>query len=467
MTIFLDVAVVQIQSWLARTPHLRGRRGASRMIREATMAEAVDRLLANCTSVARRNTAYGDIDGVIALEILRDDAVDEVERHVMRHLRKRLPAAPLRSTRWEGQDSLDAHAADEPLVTHDWPAPVPEWPASKPCDWCRSWPASREATVGAGDDRKQVQLCEDCAKRHRYAGFTTSTTATLKPGVERDLLERWHKEHNSKPTLPDKFPDLALLGKENDNTHLATVYADGNAVGKLNKELRDLRRNGIGTNFDLPQAISNATWSALLAAIEEMSAGTDEMMPVIAHLVGGDDVLVSIPAHEAWWFTRTLQITFQDALAAELADAGLADLPVPTVSAAIVFHHKFSPLPAAVDLAGELLAHAKKQHRGQRASLAWQDITHDGPYPLHHQAPGQRQAPALDALIDAWADLDSLAELGASARANLAVLARHTDPERVKAHAERLGLWDSVQRFLDGLIPLEDALGMVRWWRTE
>ena len=82
MTIFLDVAVVQIQSWLARTPHLRGRRGASRMIREATMAEAVDEMLTKFTDKARRNTAYGDIDGVIALEILRDDAVDEVERHV-------------------------------------------------------------------------------------------------------------------------------------------------------------------------------------------------------------------------------------------------------------------------------------------------------------------------------------------------------------------------------------------------
>ncbi len=50
MTIFLDVAVVQIQSWLARTPHLRGRRGASRMIREATMAEAVDKMLTKFTT---------------------------------------------------------------------------------------------------------------------------------------------------------------------------------------------------------------------------------------------------------------------------------------------------------------------------------------------------------------------------------------------------------------------------------
>src|SRR5690606_41215579 len=131
---------------------------------------------------------------------------------------------------------------------------------------------------------------------------------------------------------PGRCPDLPLLGKENDNTHLAPVDADGNAVGKLNKELRDLRRNGIGTNFDLPQAISNSTWSALLAAIEEMSAGTDEMMPVIAHLVGGDDVLVSIPAHEACWFTRTLQSTFHNALAAVLADTVLAGVPVPTVA---------------------------------------------------------------------------------------------------------------------------------------
>jgi hypothetical protein len=465
VTLFLDVAVVQIQSWLARTPHLRGRRGASRMIREATMAEAVDTMLTKITDKARRNTAYGDIDGVIALELLCDDAVDDVEHHVVRYLREALPAAPLRSTRWEGQDSLDAHAADEPLVTRDWPAPVSEWPASKPCDWCRSWPAGREAVVGAGGDRKQVQLCEDCAKRHSCAGFTSSKTAALTPGVERDLLKRWKAQHGRDITLPDKFPDLALLGKENDNTHLATVYADGNAVGKLNKELRDLRRDGIGTTFDLPSAIENATWSALLAAIEGMSADTDETMPVIAHLVGGDDVLVSIPAHEAWSFARTLQTTFQDALAAELADAGLVELPVPTVSAAIVFHHKFSPLPAAVDMAAELLAHAKKEHRGRQASLAWQDITHDGPTPLHQQQI-ERRAPSLEDLTNAWTDLDALAELAASARANLAVLARQKDKERVQAHAERLGLGTLVKRVLDGPIPLGDALGMVRWWRT-
>ncbi len=465
MTVFLDVAVVHIQSWLTRAPHLRGRRGASRMIREATMSKAVDTLLTDFTSVVRRNAAYGDIDGVIAVELLRDEAVDDVERYVVRYLRERLPAAPLRSTHWEGRDSLDAHAADEPVVTRDWPAPVSEWPVSKPCDWCRSWPASRTVWVGAGDDSEQQQLCEDCRRRHQHAGYTTSKIAKLQPGVEHDLLKHWG-DRNSGLRLPETFEELALLGKENDNTHLATIHADGNAVGRLNKQLGDLQQKDTATTFDLPAAIEHATWSALLAAIKTMSADVDETMPIIAHLVGGDDVLVSVPAHEAWWFTRTLQTTFQKILADELSDAGLAGLPVPTVSAAVVFHHRSSPLSAAVDLAGELLSHAKEQHRGKRASLAWQDITHDGPHPLHHQVPDQRQAPTLDMLFDAWAGLDSLAELGASARANLAVLASDNDLERLKSHAERLGLWGLVQRFLEGPIFLKDALGMVRWWRT-
>lgn len=465
MTVFLDVAVVHIQSWLTRAPNLRGRRGGSRMIREATKPETVDTLLTDFTDVAERNAAYGNIDGVIALKLLRDDAVDDVEQYIVRNLREWLPAASLRSTRWEGPDSLGAHAADEPVASRDWPPPVSEWPVSKPCDWCRSWPASRTAWVGAGEDSKQQQLCEDCRRRHQHAGYATSTTARLQPGVERDLLKRWREQNGSEIVVPETFQELALLGKENDNTHLATIHADGNAVGRLNQQLRDLQRNDTARSFDLPAAIERATWSALLAAIESMSADVDETMPIIAHLVGGDDVLVSVPAHEAWWFTRTLPTTFEQTLADELADAGLADLPVPTVSAAVVFHHHSSPLSVVVDLAGQLLSHTKEQHRGKRASLAWQDITHDGPHPLHHQEPDQRQAPALDMLVYAWSDLDSLAELGASARANLAVLASDSDREPLKRHAERLGLWELVQR-VDRRIALKDALGMVRWWRN-
>lgn len=466
MTLYLDVAVVRIQSWLLRAPHLRGRRGASTMIRQATEEPAVKAMLTEISHLAERNDKAGHIDGVVPLKLTctDDDNVATVENHVVRHLRKKLPSASLMSKLFEGDDTIAAHAS---LATfeHEWPPSVSEWVLGKQCDWCRSWPASKPAT----DNNETVELCTDCLLRHRsYAGRSTADpNGPQQPGTERDLIKEWERESAARARVPDYLDTLAKLGKSGDNTHLATIHADGNAVGLLTSKLRESQQQGIATDFDLPRAIANATWSGLLTAVARMNrtvpgAGDPETLPIIAHLVGGDDILVSVPAHEAWSFLDSMQTAFAESMHAGLVPAGLHEHS-PTLSASVVFHHRTSQLSAAVDLAGELLDGAKSQHRGKRAAVAWQDITHDGPHVI------ARPSIALDTLKKYWPALEALANMGGSTLATLGKLDRGNTPDtpqKLRDHADRLGIRSDVEPFMTGEGPnVSDAVGMVRWWK--
>ncbi|MFC7343249.1 Cas10/Cmr2 second palm domain-containing protein [Saccharopolyspora griseoalba] len=466
MTFYLDVAVVRIQSWLVRAPHLRGRRGASTMIRRATDPQAVKKILDELGGLAERNDEAGHIDGVVPLKLATADLADaaQVENHVVRQLREVLPAASFATKLFEGESTIAAHAT-EPCCETDWPPLSPEWVLGKQCDWCRSWPASARRS---DTDQKRVELCTDCLKRHTDtagAGFATALPrGPRQPGTERDLIYLWELQPDAWARVPDTFDELAKLGKTGDNTHLATIHADGNAVGLLTTELRALQRQGVAMDFDLPSAIENATWSSLLTAVLNMDrSGADEngvkALPITAHFVGGDDILVSVPAHAAWRFLLSMQATFAATMSDQLGPVGLAKKS-PTLSAAVVFHHRTSQLSAAVDLAGELLDTSKKQHRGERAALAWQDITHDGPHPI------QRPSMALATLKDFRCHLDALAKLSGSAKTTLGRLFRRDpEPGHLLDHADRLAIRPTVEPFLKGDGPnLGDALGMVRWW---
>ena len=64
-SLYLDISAVRIQEWLARTPDLKFRRGASIMLSEETAREAWPP--ARLPAGTRWNTEAGDLDGVISL----------------------------------------------------------------------------------------------------------------------------------------------------------------------------------------------------------------------------------------------------------------------------------------------------------------------------------------------------------------------------------------------------------------
>ena len=362
MTDYLDVAVVRIQSYLTRAPSLKGRRGASTMVSEAS-ARARDQRPRG-TQV---NDEAGAVDGVVSLRL---DGADsrEAATAVLTRLRRALPASELTAALWRGPSYVAARGGT-PAWTVEWPPAVAEWPLAKTCDWCRTWPASARVTGTGGEP---ALYCVDCARRHPEAGAATDPRPGRAPGPERELL-RLLPGHE----LPDDFAALArALGRGIDDTHVATIYADGNGIGDL--------MAARGHPPELADRIHKATWNAVVETVAALPR--IDVLPVIPHLVGGDDVLISLPAHLVWPGVRELLTRFGE------FDEGVS------LSAGVVCHHASEPLSDVVDLAGSLLAQAKRQQRG-RAAVAWQSITHDGPLPVDRSAmPLHRLDASWDAL---------------------------------------------------------------------
>lgn len=460
---YLDVSVRHIQRWLVRAPHLRGRRGASGLLSQATGSLDVD--LAGLG--AELNPEVGQVDGVISVLIHAPRRIADVEDRLLDLLRRAAPAAVLTATRREGATYTEAFS--NPIRTEHRPPLVPEWPLAKHCDWCGAWPASTE--IHDSDGRKQV--CRDCDERDRASG--RNAVPDWVPPSEVRFLEALRQQGagGEYGPLADNFAALAALGPlPDDRTHLATVFADGNSIGAFIDRLRGSRSSLLK---EAPRKIDNATWASLLAAVRAVGPGDDPPHPprIVPHLVGGDDLLVTVPAHTVWLFVRTFLTDFADQMQVAFPDMSEA----PTASAGIVVHHLTYPFKDVVELAEELLhADAKHQHKGEVAALAWQSITHDGPAPL----PQRRRSIRIEELAASWEALAGLAGVPASQRRQLARLCRETAPARLPAELDRqlarvrvgsVPLVDRVRPFLPGShsdppIDLPDALGITRWWWT-
>lgn len=460
MSDYLDLGVVRIQQWLTRTPWLRGRRGASTMLSTATGKDAVDRVLGkDLAGMAEHNAEVGNVDGVVSLRLhaTDPDSVERVENALVAHLREALPAASLQVNHWTGRSYVDARQNGSPEFHHEWPAAVAEWPPGRPCQWCQTWPATAVVNEGTREDNKDLAMCVDCLERRdpKNAGYNTSPKHL--PGPERELSSR--AEEQSLPSdLPDEFQELASMDGRHE-THVATVHADGNAIGTF---IGQVRKKNPDAERDLATAIHEATWGALLDAVALVQEpGDTTKLPIIPHLVGGDDVLVSVPARRGWAFTSAFQECFTERLR---ESEKIPRLPVefPTASVGLVFHHRTTPFFMFTELGEKLLKRAKSEHRGTKPALAWQDTTRDGSDPV------PRRSVLHTTLGSYWSSLRELAGLAQSTRQRLATASRAHDEnsETMHEHINRLGLMPTVAPFLDGgAINLNNALEMVRWWK--
>lgn len=458
MNDYLDVGVVRIQQWLTRTPWLRGRRGASTMLTTATGTGAVEKVLdAHAPGLAEPNPEVGDVDGVVSLRLHDPEprSVERTEQAIVTHLRAALPAASFKVSRWSGESYVDAIRDGSPEFEHEWPAAVAEWPPGRPCQWCETWPAHAVVNEGTKEDNKDLAMCTDCIERRdpNNAGYNTSLKHL--PGPERELIRR-AQERGLPKTLPDEFQELATMDGIRE-THVAAVQADGNAIGDVISKIRTTRANA---ERALPSAINDATWEALLDAVDGIWEPHDaQRLPIIPHLVGGDDVLVSVPARRGWAFSRAFQEYFSERISEAISGMPKGVPPI-SVSVGLVFHHRTTPFFTFTELSETLLKRAKSEHQGKIPALAWQEITRDG------ASPTARTSMPLATLDKYWSSLRDLAELQQSTRQRLATLL-HNDgtSETLDEHLGRLGLTSTAAPFRDGgAIGLRDALDMVRWW---
>lgn len=390
---YLDVSAVRIQEWLARTPDLKFRRGASALLLGVTEKDAWP--AAELPAGVRWNDEAGEVAGVVSLVLDEvtaaaggdEERVAAIAREVAGKLRQKMPYCPVQAVTGTGASYVEAYqkmAASRRAgrLVVDSPAAPSEVILAKPCDQCRSAAATRRGAWRTEEVTRD--LCEDCSERLAAAG-RTGGSRRWEPRPERVLREALEKAGTHVIDFPDNAQQLAEAGRiDADDTpsQLALIYADGNGVGAF---MRAAARHDVPKQ-DIVPAIDEATVGALADAVLDRFTGWTRP-PVLANLAGGDDLLVSVPAADAWQFTRVLLAAFGRRIA-EAASGWPKEIRerCPSLSAGLVFHHVKDPFSDLVRLAGEQLDAAKEATRGNAASVAFVDLTADGA-----TAPGGRR----------------------------------------------------------------------------
>lgn len=534
-----DLAAVRIQEWLDRTPALRLRRGASALLSDLTRADGsvVQAALPEIGDDMVRyrqldgdlrvqlNSEAGDVDGVISLVVpdvepgnaARDRARDALRTVIvgMAHsLHAHLPALPIQAVTSEPAETyIEAHAWIAKRIVAgtlvvDIPADPVERLLSRPCQWCTRSPAAD--TIRYRD--KEFDVCPECRQRHEHAGFGEARDAPHIPRVERRLRSVWEATHDGGVVeFPASYRELAALDKDADSpdaaTQIALVYADGNRLGALlaalaHSENHDLDKARVSQEVD--RALDAALASALQALpMRTTTSGDGTQVPgegllgVIPHILGGDDVLVSVPASYSLAFTTTLLTAFGDEMKALTLAAGVSV----TMSAGVLLAPNDTPFTTLRTEASRLLREAKTAVRGLRASIAFADRLSDGSHRPRLRkvlTPPDEEgtAPAGETPVTlAWTTvlevLDKFeeAQIGKSARSTMLMLTREWDQaERPtgmvaaldelclrsrrghsKEWAAGLGLTDPDQLSLgniqaDNLAQLRTCLDLMRAW---
>ncbi len=409
MTVYLDIGAKRIQAYLARTPRLRGRRGASALLEYERLHDWTHDAWA---LHARVNEEGKQTDGVLSLRFtdpaVDDPTIDAVVAETSALLQRLAPGAEwdvhvrhAESYRQALRDGAAAERAGQDLLP-DGPMryrPLPTAPSEVPvvrfCETCGLDSAVCTGRVEPGEKDSDKPLCADCSRRFLEGGHRRDTrnwTAEEKrkywqkkiaPGglaAERKLLtgvERTKERNAGTLRVARDFTDLAAVGS-GDANHLCTVFVDGNRFGDLFAALKDAEVSLRDLSGDLNKAVRDA----LEVATADVTSEKDTCLPVVPHLAGGDDLLASVTADRAWDFV----VAFLDdyhrrtaVLAADYQQRAGAPVPAPTASAGLVFAHATYPFAECLDLAETALRRAKSQHQARTPAVCWVDVTEGRP----------------------------------------------------------------------------------------
>ena len=484
--LYLDVRAERIQHYLSRTPRLKGQRGASSWLSWATSdAQLTEQArMASARSglpPIEPNPEAGQADGLLSVRLPADTDPRPVAEALAGYLRSVLPAIELAAAWGHGssyleayRDHLKAQRDDPPLRSLP---PPGDFPPLASCGECRAGPAVARIDIHEATD---IGVCLDCLARYQDRYRRQGLAAQSRPGggdglpiyrEEADLA----RAADARPvddTARD-FTVLAALGApDTQRNHVATIYADGNAMAAFFDRIAD--HGDPELKQRISAAVSQATRNALREATRAVIGppGPGRRLPVIPHVIGGDDLLVSVVADRAWPFTMTYLEEFGRQLSSiEGVPGGLLSQVAPSASAGLVFAHAKFPFRRAAELAAGRLREAKHQFRGVVPAVAWLDVTRDG-----EQPPPGRRAWSLAELNEFTGDLQALRErVEPSGRAVLERLVDLSRPVvsvgRLKDHGRRMDRAGVLEPFLPDGDPaaaagrMAEALSVVRWWR--
>lgn len=488
MTHFATIGVDHIQSHLSRSRHLWGRRGASALMVELTSlptdasagpsikGRTLRRVLDAEPGVSVAGDAL-DVDGLVTLQAEDAAAVRRAARALATAITDALPGATATVRTLESSGFTESLVKDpggryKHATAEERFAPVPhEYPPARLCEECATSPASRVVETHPGEVQS---LCTDCISRHGASSRWDDGSLT-RSTFSAELRLRQHLR-STRPEIRtvSTFDELADLRAHEDrqqraheDNHLALVFADGNAMGHLFDEAtaRAIATGSTGELRALSDHVKKATEAALWRATEAILLPDDDFVPVIPHLLGGDDLLVSVTADRAWPFVDAFLTDAQRRYGEVSRDL--------SISAGVVLARSSFPFGDQVELAERVLKGAKRAGLGRKCTVAWVDVTETGPH-----LPRGRRPWTLDDLHARKPALDHTLETGNTALGAIRV-ALETDREWASLNLWHQALRDRQVRDLltalgfDPTVPLDDpALGVLsetlslsRWWR--
>jgi hypothetical protein len=470
MPVYVDIGAARIQSWLLRTPELTLMRGASRVLQDVTASDAILQL--NLPG-AERVAGAPDISGVVSLEFSTMDVAEAALPRLLLHLQEQIPGLEWEGWCLEHSDYFRARAAVRRGDDHRRVTVLPsvqDFGAIHACD-CRREPA-RPYAARPGDDPetlKRKRHGADCHARHRAQRDERrideegmGIVAEIPGALPKDFDQLARKGGLAKGAEVPK-----AHGRKESRNHLATIVADGNAVGGLFDAIGAASNDGIegldAARSALVTALDETIESAVFAAAVAVSDPDAEVKVVTAHYLGGDDIFLSVPAVHAWRYCAVLASEFTKGLSAA---KGLVDaLNVPSEASeeattrldtiktkmgqaslgiGICFAHASHPISETHHAAEEAMKQAKKSAHGASSAMGWTDLT-AGPVEggLVHSGVIGTEVVQRELALHPNGDsptLPDVFDLGPSARARLATILRDNpdSPEAVDVWAKRV-----------------------------
>lgn len=464
--IYLSLQAERIQAYISRSPRLRHARGASAMV-----AQAFRKLDAEVKQGCFAGVSLPDdalpIDGKTMLVIdptkLEGDGeidarVQQMVQRLVAKIRREAPALQVGAS-WAPSKSVAAFHAEVSPQEKTYLAPSLDLPLVRRCDLCGLDPVGGEISVGNTKDR----VCVDC-KQREYANRTRPTSGSA----------------------AENFSNLARFGPSADGrktNHLATFKADGNRLGARFRQIGELMAGdssdpaktaeASAARKKLSEGVSNATIEAHRAAKYAVAAkaaelGELEQVPVVTHIMGGDDYLASLPAAYGFVFAKEYLETFERLATQAANDAGVLKKEGEriTASGGLCIAHANHPFSAAADEAENLVGASKSQFQGEEASFNWINLT-DTSTPINRPV-------TMAELNEFWDRLDELHRtLGNTRITNLARIYETQGEKALRADIQRVDGRGEILKLLDPwlyddrsepAIELTTALAMLKWW---
>lgn len=376
--IYIDIGAKRIQTWISKPVRLKYIRGGSLLLSRETSKHEIEKWLQReGFSDLEVAAEAGDIDGVVVLKnldscVVTDDRANEVAKKLLLRLNDRIPGVDWSGWRCRANTFLEAYQLavmkDCPEESYQLVPSISEFSGLPSCTGCKS-ESSIKSFKKIGE-----YLGKDCLSRFENASS--------------DDLLYWEGR-----SLPEDFDDLArrqgkTIKEQRLRNHIATICADGNRIGALfdkfsqYKELATVKTEAIKwLTFCTEKAVSNAT---------KVIQGEDGECVVIPHYLGGDDVLVSVVADQAWTFVIELIKSFE-----EVKDYYFEEIDKVTLSkdakdeleglvcdvslgVGIVFSHYTYPFYECRHKAEEALSYAKQTTQGKKSAICWMDLTEGG-----------------------------------------------------------------------------------------